>query len=173
MKPTGRSRSSLKPRSGITTVSCPFRFDGFWFAVREQRDRAALLEIDQDSPVGVAFAERPIVDTQDSWCGKRGQGVRADETEQGASTDRHTAPVRQTRAASTTDHEAQVPLIRRQPKGTPPPRSDQGGHTFTEDLLPALGVLAAKFPCVKGEVHGPVGPWEIHDSTLIPAMQMF
>ncbi len=136
-------------------------------AVRQQVNRAAAFEVNEDGAVAMPASEGPVVNAEYAW--RRmffGDGL-TDAPQQGVGTRRHSKFSRHSCSCLAADGETDEFKRRGEAGSLTGVMSHDRGHPFAEDAPLAQIVEAAKTARVKFQSNGDSLPWEIGDCALI------
>ncbi len=139
-------------------------------AIRQQGDGLAALQVDEDRAVGVAFAQRPIVDAEHLRRGGVSLWLPAEEAQERVPADPQVPRVAEAYPGFPPQRDAERHQALGQAQGTARPGGRNGGQAFGEDAARAGAVAAAPFAHAQLKAHTILRPGQIGQRALVVTM---
>src|SRR5215470_894493 len=142
------------------------------FPVRKEINRRAPLKVHQNRAVTLPFVLRPVIDSDDFGILGRWQLNLADPLYDRVGADAHPQCDGQARSSLAAYGKTDQPQRLVQTERSACVRRDEGRDTFAENPSRAFHVTAIKTPRMDFHPDGDSQPWQISESTDIPAVQV-
>ena len=139
-------------------------------AVREQGDRLAAFQIDEHRAIRVAFAQRPVIDPQDSGRRQDGQRLPAQAAQQGVPAHPYVPRVAEVHPSRPAERHAEGHEALSEPQRAPRPGGGHRGQPFGEDTPPTAGILTKPLADTQLEAHPIVRPGKVRQGAPVVTM---
>ncbi len=144
--------------------------EGLRRAVRQDVDRIALVEVNQQRAVGLSFAQREIVDAKVLRRRHERLWRPSHTAQQRVATRRLSQACGETCASSAAKGQSEGLVVINKATRATGPRGNNGREALRKDAPWARVGRAKPLPGGQLEAHGEIGPGEISDRAGVPAM---
>jgi hypothetical protein len=139
-------------------------------AIRQEIDHGAALDVDEDRPIGVPFAARPIIDAQNTWRRWIARWGAANQADERVTTGGVIQLIAEALAGRTTERDADRPLLLRHASGASGPRHRDLREAFGKNGPQTVRSRTEAFAHMQLEPDGHIRPRQIEQRTRIGAM---